>query len=122
MAVDREFAKILLMCVKCCDLLLSIGCHWSYFVFPWADSGVPLGPFGQPLVRFGVPWVALGCLGDCLGLPKAIQSVFDENGRRIPSQRLSSLQLAQKSGRAGIIRGSDGSGARSAAPNPISLG
>ena len=58
MAVDREFACVLLMCIYFCDLLFSFDCLWSSFYFPWSDFGLP----------FRSLWGALGFQGALLGV------------------------------------------------------
>ena len=58
MAVDREFACILFMCIQFSDLLVSLGCPWSSFCSPWADFGLP----------FGTLWGASGSQGAFLGV------------------------------------------------------
>ena len=61
MAVDREFACILFMCIKFCDLLVSFGRLWGSFCFPWGDFGPP----------FGSLWGALGSQGALLDVTLA---------------------------------------------------
>ena len=56
MAVDREFAYILLVCIYFCDLSASFVCPSTPCFSPWADIGLLLGPFGQPLDHTGTPW------------------------------------------------------------------
>ena len=55
MAVDREFAYIVFMCIQFCELLLSFECFWKSFCFP-RDSGLPLPLFRMPVGPFEAPW------------------------------------------------------------------
>ena len=77
MAVDREFACILFMCISFCDLLVSFGCLWDHlallgstlglllkaFGAPWAAKGLSLASLSLPFGSLGTPWDHLGHLG-----------------------------------------------------------
>ena len=81
MAVDREFAAILFMCMQFCDLMLSFECPWTSFCLPWEDSGLPLASLGcwsaplgrlgfrrgSPSGHFGIGSAPFGCRCDHLG-------------------------------------------------------
>ena len=87
MAVDREFACILLMCIKFCDLLVSFDCLWNSFCSPWDQPwgrfGLPRGPpwrhFGPPLGSLGIPWGHLGHVGLPRGAWDDLGSKMDVN-------------------------------------------
>ena len=124
MAVDREFAYILFMCISfvICSLVLGVlRCLWSSFCSPWSDFGFPFAPLG-------CRWVPLGHLG----LPSGACSDFGSKLNVLFRQYLERLRcLCRKSGLLGFSPGSRysgadipqsrQSGARAAAPNPTSL-
>ena len=74
MAVDREFACILFMCMQFCDLMVSVDCLWSPLCSPWGDFGLPFGSLGGTLGSQGaflgvilvlpwLPWDSVGPFG-----------------------------------------------------------
>ena len=89
MAVDREFACILFMCIYFFALLVSFGCLWCLFCRPWTT----LGAFGAPWATKGLSWASLwrpwGTLGTPwghlghLGLPRG---AWDDLGSKMDVQ------------------------------------
>ena len=63
MAVNREFAYILFMCLLFCDWVLSFWCPSTAFSVPWAAFEL----FLAPLHYFGTPWAAMELAMVCLG-------------------------------------------------------
>ena len=59
MAVDREIACILLMCIQFCDLLVSFDCLRTSFCSPWATLGFLVNAFWAPWSPLGVSWASL---------------------------------------------------------------
>ena len=62
MAVDREFAYILFVCIQFCDFLASFRCPSTLFFSPWADFGLFFGSLWAALPPWDAMEVALVCL------------------------------------------------------------
>ena len=134
MAVDREFACILIMCIYFSDLLVSFECLWNSFCCPWGDFGLPFGawaPKGPSLASLwshfgslGTPWVHLGHLGLPSGawddLGSKMDVLFRANGPQVTRLRTKS-DLAEFSDVSDVSALWAQSAARAAAPNPTSL-
>ena len=138
MAVDREFACILNVCIEFCDLLVSLECLWRLFCSPWTTLGFLLGAFGAPwapkgpsLASFwshfgslGTPWGHLGHPGlprrawDDFGSKMEVQ--FRANGSQVTRLRTKS-NLAEFSAFRRVSAIWAQSAADAAAPNPTSL-
>ena len=135
MAVDREFACILLMCIQFFALRVPFNCLWSLFCFPWVTLGFLLGAFGapwapkgpslvslwSPLGSRGTPWGHLGHLG----LPRG---AWDDFGSKLDVQfRANGFQVARLRTKSDLAEFSRvcrvwvQSGAGAVAPNPTSL-
>ena len=81
MAMDREFACILLMCIYLQGLLLSFGCLWSSFRHAWPVLGLllarrdALGPVGH----FGLPRGAyFDFIKKCISLAEQMCRICDD--------------------------------------------
>ena len=135
MAVDREFAYVLFMCIYFCDLLVSFRCLWNSFCRPWTTLGILLEAFGAPWAPKGLSlgslWRSFGSLGTPwghlghLGLPRG---AWDDFGSKMDVQfRANGSQVARLSTKYDLAELSGGSAlwaqsaARAAAPNPTSL-
>ena len=82
-----------------CYLWLSFECRSASFSSPWADFGVPAGPFRQLLNQFLAPWVAMQAALVWLGSYTRFVRIWTTNSELTALKSM----LAHKTCPAGII-------------------
>ena len=97
MAVDREFACILFMCIYFVICWFPLGVFGAHFAFlgvtlgfllgafgaPWASKGLSLASLWLPFGSLGTPWDHLGTLGSQVELGLTLRqkwTSFSEQG------------------------------------------